>query len=229
MTARLPSVVATSTDGKLYLEQTANLTAQFLLNLGYSNVTINDHPNRKEKVFGYSAFSWNRGLRGGPPTTYLRTAKARPNFHFLVNTTVTSVIRNGGLASGVLTAQGSFALARGGRIILSAGAFGTACLLIQSGIGPFDQLSLVASNSQYGPLLPPQDQWINLPVGFNLSDNPGITLVYSHPNIDSYDNWANVMTTARPADVTKYRANRSGVLAMSSTRYIPVEPKHAQV
>jgi hypothetical protein len=57
MKNRLPSTDAPSTDGKRYLEQTANVTMALLKNQGYRQITINDDPNSKDHVMGYSAYS----------------------------------------------------------------------------------------------------------------------------------------------------------------------------
>jgi cellobiose dehydrogenase (acceptor) len=219
MRARLPSTIATSADGELYLEQTATVTAQLLDSVGYTSITLNDHPDQKEHVYGYSAFSWFDGKRGGPPVTYLRTAKARPNFELLINTNVTNVIREGGKITGVRAASGvTYSVKpQGGRVVLSAGPFGTAKILFQSGVGPTDQIQRVQNSTVQGPLLPPSDEWINLPVGYNISESPGVTLVFSHPTVDAY-NWANTSSNPRPADAAQYLQDRSGPLAMSSPR-----------
>lgn len=56
MKARLPSTDHPSTDGQRYLEQSFNVVSQLLQGQGYSQITINDNPDSKDHVFGYSAF-----------------------------------------------------------------------------------------------------------------------------------------------------------------------------
>lgn len=88
--------------------------------------------------------------------TYLKTAKARSNFNLMTYTKVLSVVRNGTQITGVQTnntastyysifrvcvtyarwavgGNGIIPLTTNGRVILSAGAFGTSKLLYQSG------------------------------------------------------------------------------------------------
>ncbi|KAF5344858.1 hypothetical protein D9756_011190 [Leucocoprinus leucothites] len=59
---------------------------------------------------------------------------------------------------------------------------------------------------------------VNLPVGENVSDNPSVNLVFTHPSVDAYDNWAKVWSDPRKADADQYIASQSGILAQSSTR-----------
>jgi len=222
--ARLPSTDAPSTDGKRYLEQSFNVTAKLLGYQGYRQVTINDNPNSKDHVFGYSAFDFLEGKRAGPVATYLRTSKARSNFKLIPYTMVNSVVRNGTAITGVRTndtslgPDGIIPLNPKGRVILSAGSFGSPRILIQSGIGTSDMISLVQADATLGPQLPPSSDFINLPVGYNVADNPSINLVFTHPDIDAYDNWATVFTSPRPADAAQYLKNQSGVFAASSPR-----------
>lgn len=71
----------------------------------------------------------------------------------------------------------------------SSGVFGTARLLFQSGkyipessitrlsrevqgIGPSDMIAIVANDATAKKYLPPSSQYINLPVGYNVTDNP---------------------------------------------------------
>ncbi|KAJ7768340.1 cellobiose dehydrogenase [Mycena metata] len=222
--ARLPPTDAPSTDGKRYLEQVSDVVAQLLTPQGYSSATINNSPNQKDHVYGYSAYDFINGKRGGPVATYLQTALARPNFKLKLFTNVMNVIRNGSTITGVQTNDttvpgGIYPLNPKGRVILAGGSYGSARILFRSGIGPTDMINLVKADPIAGPLLPPQAQWINLPVGYNVSDNPSINLVFTHPSVNSYDNWADVFTPGPPAaDAAQYIASQSGVMAQASPR-----------
>ncbi|KAI0635059.1 cellobiose dehydrogenase [Trametes polyzona] len=221
---RLPSTDHPSQDGKRYLEESANVVAQLLQAQGYSQTTINDNPDYKDHVFGYSAFDFLNGQRAGPVATYFQTALARKNFVYKDHVYVSQVIRNGSTILGVRTndtslgPNGIVPLNPNGRVVLSGGSFGTPRILFQSGIGPTDMIQAVQSNPTAGANLPPQDQWINLPVGQQVSDNPSINLVFTHPSIDAYDNWATVWSNPRQADAQQYLQSRSGVLASASPK-----------
>jgi cellobiose dehydrogenase (acceptor) len=185
VTARIPGTNRPSTDNQWYLDQTFTVVGGFLKNAGYSNITINSNPSFKDHAYGQSEYAVAGGLRSGPVATYLQSAKARSNFKFITNSTVQAVTRNGAQATGVRTNTGYYTLNTNGRVILSAGTFGSARILLQSGIGPTDQLNIAKANTKQGAYLPPSTQWINLPVGYNVSDNPSINLVFSQPTIDS--------------------------------------------
>lgn len=91
-------------------------------------------------------------------------------------------MRNGSTITGVQTndtslgPNGVVPLTPNGRVILSAGSFGTPRILFQSGIGPSDMISLVQNNAAAAANLPPSNQFINLPVGMNVQDNPSINV-----------------------------------------------------
>lgn len=126
--------------------------------------------------------------------TYLQTAEKRSNFTLKLYTMVSNVVRTGGTITGVQTndtslgPNGIIPLTKNGRVILSAGSFGSARILFQSGIGPTDMLQTVQSSTAAAHL-PAESDWIDLPVGYNVSDNPSINFVFTHPSIDAYDNW----------------------------------------
>ncbi|KAG5635006.1 substrate-specific activator of APC-dependent proteolysis [Sphagnurus paluster] len=222
--ARLPSTDAPSTDGKRYLEETFDVAAQLLKGQGYRQITINDQPNSKDHVYGYSAYNFVKGKRTGPVATYLKTALARKNFTFKNYVYVQNVVRNGATITGVKTndtslgPNGVIPLTAKGRVVLSAGSFGSPRILFRSGIGPTDMINVVKSDSTAAAQLPPQAQWINLPVGYNVADNPSINLVFTHPSVDAYDNWAPIWTKPRPADSAQYLKSGAGIFSQGSPR-----------
>ncbi|KIM76897.1 cellobiose dehydrogenase [Piloderma croceum F 1598] len=85
---------------------------------------------------------------------------------------------------------GIVSITRNGRVILSAGSFGSSRILFMSGIGP------AAAN------LPPMTEWIHVTVGQNVSDNPAVR--------------SGAVDNPPPADAAQYLKDRSGVLAASS-------------
>ncbi|KAG8779426.1 hypothetical protein FRC12_024285 [Ceratobasidium sp. 428] len=222
--ARLPSTDTPSTDGKRYLTQVFDVVKSILDKQGYNQYTINDSPNSKDHVYGHPSYYVQGGKRTGPMDTYLKTAKARTNFKLMTYTKVISVVRNGAQITGVRTnntaigGDGIIPLTSKGRVILSSGAFGTAKILFQSGIGPSDMLAIAAANATVSKFMPPATQYINLPVGLYTKDSPGVNLVFTHPNVDDYDNWAPVWTNPRLADANQYVAKQAGVFAAASPR-----------
>jgi len=197
---------------------------QMLSPLGFTNITLNDNPSFKDHAYGYSAYNFQNGMRWGPVATYFRTAKTRSNFKYALYTVATSVARNGSTITGVQTnntaigPNGFIPLTKNGRVILSGGSFGTPRILFQSGIGPSDMISLVQQNPAVANQLPPSSQFINLPVGENVQDNPSINLMFTHPSINSYDNWADIWDDPPTADAQQYLKSQSGVFANSSPR-----------
>lgn len=130
------------------------------------------------------------------------TAAKRKNFRLLTNTNARRLVRTGGHITGVeLECAHGGSVGPGysgsinvtpvtGRVILSAGTFGSAKLLFRSryfarkycselntvgGIGPADQLRIVNNSKIDGPTMIPSDQWITLPVGYNLNDHVGVS------------------------------------------------------
>lgn len=109
------------------------------------------------------------------------TAHARSNLELWMNTTVTRVIRNAGQVTalelepfGENGHSGFVNLTSTGKVVLSAGVFGTARILYRSGIGPTDQLQIVQSSSD-GPTMIAQDEWLDLPVGHGLQDHTNVS------------------------------------------------------
>jgi cellobiose dehydrogenase (acceptor) len=199
--SEIPGTICPSMDGKWYYSQGFDMLGGSLAAAGWKYIVPNDHPDQKNRTFGHSTFMFSNGERGGPLATFLVAANARKNFTLWTNTVAKRVVRQGGHATGVeLECNGAgyagvvSLTPNTGRVIISAGAFGSAKLLFRSeplperharplrqrdtdnvpgGIGPTDQLNVV-KNSTDGPTMISSDQWINLPVGYNLNDHVGV-------------------------------------------------------
>jgi cellobiose dehydrogenase (acceptor) len=136
----IPGTDHPSMDGKLYLQSGYNVVANGLKNAGWTNVTANNVPGSKNRTFSFTPYMYINGERGGPLATYLVDASKRSNFHMWLNTSVKKIIRDGGHATGVQVEPANNGGYGGtvnltpvtGRVIVSAGAFGTPKLLFRS-------------------------------------------------------------------------------------------------
>ncbi|KAI1129260.1 cellobiose dehydrogenase [Nemania abortiva] len=226
---RIPGTTIPSMDGKLYLQQGFEMLTSGLDASGWKFIVPNDNPDQKNFTYGHATHMFSNGERGGPLATYLVSASKRKEFTLWMNTTAKRVVRTGGHATGVEIDcspnanghAGVVSVTPGtGRVILSAGAFGSAKLLFRSGIGPTDQLNIVR-NSTDGPTMIPTDSWINLPVGYNLDDHVGTDIEVAHPSVvfyDFYGAWNKPILN----DTQAYIANRTGILAQAAPNLGPI-------
>jgi cellobiose dehydrogenase (acceptor) len=181
--ARIPSTDAPSTDGKRYYQEGFEVLSGGLAAGGWTKVTANQSPDQKNRTFAHAPFMFIDGERGGPLATYLTSAKKRSNFNLWLNTAVKRVIREGGHITGVEVEpfrdggyQGIVNVTNvSGRVILSAGTFASAKILMRSGIGPADQLAIVKASEKDGPTMISNSSWIPLPVGYNLDDHLNVS------------------------------------------------------
>ncbi|KAK6070571.1 fungal cellulose binding domain-containing protein [Seiridium cupressi] len=226
--ARIPGTDNPSADGVLYQRQGFDILSKGFEDAGWGEVVPNNQPTAKNHTYGRTTYMFDHGERGGPLATYLQTALQRPNFSLYQNTAVKRVIRDGAHATGVeleCVSNGGFVgtvnlTPNTGRVILSAGTFGSAKLLYRSGIGPADQLAIVA-NSTDGPTMISKDSWINLPVGSNLADHLNTDIYVTHPDVVFYDFYA-AWRDPIPSDKEKYLSNRTGILTQSAPNIGPM-------
>lgn len=137
---RIPGTLAPSTDGVLYLDQAYTVLSNALSSAGWTEVDGITQPDEKRRTFTHGPFMFEDGERGGPLATYLATASARDNFELWTNTAARRVIREGGHITGVEVENysgdgyvGVVNVTEGtGRVIFSAGTFGSAKLLLRS-------------------------------------------------------------------------------------------------
>ncbi|KAL5351186.1 hypothetical protein ACLOAV_003037 [Pseudogymnoascus australis] len=227
--SRIPGTDTPSMDGKRYLQEGENVISAGLKQGGWKEVTANNAPGEKNRTFSHTPFMFANGERGGPMATYLVTASKRANFGMWENTSVRRVIRVGGHITGVEVepyASGGYTgivnvTAVTGRVVLSAGTFGTTKILMRSGIGPEDSLAVVNASTIDGPTMITSKEWINLPVGNNLEDHTNTDVVVSHPDVVFYD-FYEAYTDPIAADKDAYLNKRSGILAEAAPNIGPM-------
>ncbi|KAI1800067.1 putative cellobiose dehydrogenase [Daldinia bambusicola] len=227
---RIPGTTHPSMDGKLYLQQGFEVLASGLNASGWEFLVPNEHPDRKNRTFGHSTHMFSNGERGGPLATYLVDASQRKEFTLWMNTTARRVIREGGHATGVEIEcsknaaghAGMVSVTPGtGRVILSAGAFGSAKLLFRSGIGPKDQLNVVKNSTADNETMISEESWIELPVGYNLIDHVGTDIEVAHPEVVFYDFYGAYRNPILN-DTQIYLENRTGILTQAAPNLGPI-------
>ncbi|KAI1344937.1 cellobiose dehydrogenase [Xylariaceae sp. FL0016] len=226
---RIPGTIRPSMDGKLYMDQGVDVLSAALTKGGWKDIKdANVDPSLKNRTFASTSYMFAGGQRSGPTDVYLKTAAKRDNFALWMNTPARRALRTGSKITGVeldCTIEGgkfgTVSVTPGtGRVISAAGTFGSAKFLMRSGIGPQDQLEIVASSTD-GPSMIGNDSWINLPVGYNLVDHVNTDTFITHPNIVFYD-FYEAWYTPNATDSSEYLSNRTGILAQAAPNIGPV-------
>ena len=142
---RIPGTMYPSMDGKLYLPQGYNMLSAGLAQGGWTSIVANTDNDKRNKTFSHTTYYFSNGERGGPMATYLLTASQRKNFAFWTNAGVKRVVRKGSQVTGVEVecggTSGTVNLNPNGRVIISAGTFGSAKILWRSKSHPTVQVS----------------------------------------------------------------------------------------
>jgi cellobiose dehydrogenase (acceptor) len=143
---RVPGNKVPSKDGKVYAQEAYDIVGSGLKASGWKEVDANDEPAEKHKAYSRGAFAIAEGQRGGPLVSYLATAAQRKQLTVWMNSPVKRVVRQGGHITGVeLECAGGYegvinVTPGTGRVILSAGTFGSAKILLRSKQNPpFEQ------------------------------------------------------------------------------------------
>lgn len=227
---RIPGTTHPSMDGKLYQQEGYEVLAKGLEAAGWELLSNpNSAPEKKNHTFGHTAFMFSGGERGGPLATYLVTASRNENFSLWTDTAVRRLVREGGRVTGVELENctnenshtGTIKVPSHGRVILSAGTFGSAKLLLRSGIGPRDQLEFVAESALDGDTMIAEEDWIELPVGENLIDHLNTDVVVEHEDVVQY-NYTDAWYNPIEADKEMYLQDRSGILAAAAPNIGPM-------
>lgn len=154
-----------------------------------------------------------RGMRVGPGEAFLGRAAHRPNLVVLQERRVTRIRFNGNRAVGV-ECGGSGALTAD-RTVVSAGAIGSAHLLMLSGIGPAAQLEAAGVPVRH-----------DLPIGTRFVDHPEWVLPVDWPAAPGRPPLEALLTTA---DGMEIRCYTTGFAAMTGSDHDPADRPHLGV
>lgn len=219
--SRNPGTIAPSADGKWYDAAEYAILSSFLKTQNFSSVDPMQDPEAKTKVFSHPPWNIQDGLRAGPVRTYLPLAEEESGFALQLYSNVLSVVRTGSKITGVEVQDAEtgvrsiISICATGRVILAAGSMTTPRLLINSGIGPTDQIEIV-QNGSTNITLPASKDWINLPVGSEIKDHPIVNVVFNTTaNLTVYP-----FLSPSVADQTAYLTNRTGAVAQGTQRLI---------
>jgi len=136
---------------------------------------VDDHNAPGAVGVGRMPMSVRDGLRATTADAYLAPERVPSTLTVLPDRTVDAVILDDDRASGVRLADGS--VIEAGRVVLSAGVYGSPPILLRSGIGPADELRELGVTVRV-----PLDG-----VGRNLRDHPGVEVApaYHGPGRDA--------------------------------------------
>jgi choline dehydrogenase len=159
----------------------------------------------------------NGGTRVGPGGAYLQPAMDRTNLTVLTNTRVLRIRIGGGRALGVeCTGPDGVVGLTADRIVLSAGAIGSAHLLMLSGVGPRDVLAAAGI-----PVT------VDLPVGAAFTDHPEWVLPVNWSATHGLPPLEAVLTTADGLEIRPYTAGFGAMI--SGRRDDPADRPHVGV
>ncbi|KAJ5425835.1 hypothetical protein N7465_000905 [Penicillium sp. CMV-2018d] len=218
---RNPGTTLPSADGKRYDQSLYAVLSKFLGGLGWKSVDMIEQPDEKHQIYSYPSWNVQDQMRAGPVRTYLPDAVKLDNFHLALRTKVIRLVRSGGHVTGVeiQTASGRSAVisvAPHGRVVLAAGALSTPRLLWNSGIGGKTQIETAKKS---GVAVPPQAQWIDLPVGVGLMDHPIFPITFSTNASFGLAGYEGILNGSDSRDISLYRKD-SGVLTQGKHRLI---------
>ncbi|KAJ5698326.1 hypothetical protein N7462_000331 [Penicillium macrosclerotiorum] len=218
---RNPGTVLPSADGKRYDQGLYTALQGLFSKLGWKAVDMIAQPNEKHKVYSHPSWNIKDQKRAGPVRTYLPEAQKSNKFSLRLGTKVLRVVRSGSQVTGVEveTATGKteiITLAPNGRVVLAAGALSTPRLLFNSGIGPKKQIETAKKS---GINVPPEQEWINLPVGVGLMDHPIFKIYAKTPGDYGIPDYDSILDGSDTTDISLYR-HKDGLLTQGKHRAI---------
>ncbi|KAI9908221.1 hypothetical protein PsorP6_003013 [Peronosclerospora sorghi] len=178
-----------SADGRRYLQEGYAIVAKALRADGYNEASLNDEAGRNNnKVFGHIPLTIHKGRRDSAANAFWGKMKARPNVKLVTGAKVEFIFQNNGLATGVSYNDDiDVFLNKGGTVLMAAGALGTSKVLMQSGIGPENQINLLKQRDAAEGVFRPAKWIFNNNVGRNVFDTNVAYASFAHPDMKSFN------------------------------------------
>jgi choline dehydrogenase len=144
------------------------LLVEGALEFGFRYVEDMDAPDSWDGVTGPWPRNRYNEIRQASNVTYVRDARPRPNFELRDYALVDRVLLDGDRVTGVVYAdrEGRSHEVQADRVVLAAGGYGSAPILLRSGIGPADDLRALGIEAR-----------VDLPVGCELMDHAATSFV----------------------------------------------------
>jgi choline dehydrogenase-like flavoprotein len=164
------------------------LFAEACQELGFRWLDDLNGPDAWDGVVGPWPRNRHNEVRQGTLNTYIRRARRRQNFSIRAHTLVDRVLIEHDRAVGVhcLACDGSSFDVRASHVVLSAGAYGSAPILLRSGVGPANELKALGI-----------EVLVDLPVGRGLRDHPGVAMPVSVERPYARMGWPTLSTASR--------------------------------
>jgi len=164
------------------------LLTEAWLELGFRWHDDLNAPDAWDDVVGPWPRSRHNETRMGSLNTYIRAARRRPNFTLRADALVDRVELTDGRVTGVryLDAARQPQVVHAGEVVLSAGAYGSAPILLRSGIGPAADVRALGL-----------DPVADLPVGRELMDHPSLPLLLDIDPEYALMGWPQLAAVAR--------------------------------
>jgi choline dehydrogenase len=162
--------------------------AEACLGLGYRFLDDLNAPDAWDGVVGPLPRNRRNEIRQGSLVTYIARARDRPNFTVRGRSLVDRVLVRGGRAAGVVYGDegGREHTVEAGHVVLSAGTFGSAPILLRSGIGPAAALRSLGI-----------EPVVDLPVGQHVLDHPMPSFIVRSNSSHARTGWPTFAMGAR--------------------------------
>jgi choline dehydrogenase len=158
------------------------------LEIGFRYAEDFNAPDAWDGVVGPWPRNRRNEIRQGSLVTYIRAARGRPNFTIVDRALVERVVHDGRRATGIVYVDGDGRRqsVSADRVVLSAGAYGSAPILLRSGVGPAAELRALGIEAA-----------VDLPVGRGLLEHPGYRFLVSLSTSHARGGWPGLAVAAR--------------------------------